>query len=155
MEEVLKRLVTIVERMEQDLALLKKHITQLLKEQQATLTKTQQKVSKSVQSTQMPDEEKMRKLWEQLEVEYKQQGNSAIFEFVEKHTKPFLKAFTKANNLPVDLKGSKRKIAEQLIQLLAVNKVISRPNFTRPPKIAKKIEPLISTKEREDENTQT
>lgn len=133
MDRTLERIMTIVERMEQDLASLKEQITQLLNEQQS-IPSQKQKVSKSVQTTQTLSEEEMRRFWEQLESEYIQRGHTAILEFIEKHTKPFLKAFIRANNLPVDLKRSKKEIAEQLVQLLAVNKAISRPAFTRPPK---------------------
>ncbi|MEM2691405.1 MAG: hypothetical protein QXS01_04820, partial [Candidatus Bathyarchaeia archaeon] len=63
MKEVLSCLIDIVERMEQDLASLKEHITQLLNEQQPPLPK-RQKVSKSVQSPQMPEDE-MKELWKQ------------------------------------------------------------------------------------------
>lgn len=133
MDRTLKRIMTIVERMEQDLASLKEQITQLLNEQQPLIS-LKQKVSKSAQPPQTLSDEEMRRVWEQLESEYMQRGHTAILEFVEKHTKLFLNTFIKVNNLPVDLKRSKREIAEQLIQLLAVNKAISRPTFTRPPK---------------------
>lgn len=145
MKEVLRRLIDIVERMEQDLASLKEHITQLLNEQQPPLPK-RQKVSKSVQSPQMPEDE-MKELWKQLESEYIQRGRSAVSEFVEKHTKPFLKAFVRVNNLPVNLKLSKVEIAEQIIQILAVHKAISRPTFTRPPRVAMTTEQSTSDEE--------
>lgn len=146
MEDVLKSIVAIIERMERDLASLREQVTQLLNEQQPSPPK-KQKVSKSVQSTQqMPDDEEMKELWKQLESEYIQRGRSVVSEFVEKHTKPFLRAFVRANNLPVNLKLSKDAIAEQLIQLLAVHKAISRPTFTRPPKITT-TEQLVTSEE--------
>ncbi len=152
MKEVLKCLMDIAERMEQDLASLKGQITRLLNDQQPPLPK-RQKVRKSVQSSQRPEDE-MKELWKQLESEYLQRGHSAAFEFVKKHTKPFLRAFVKANNLPVDRKGSKDKVAEQLIQLLAVGKAISRPTFTRPPRISVASEQSASDEGR-IENPQT
>ncbi len=130
MRSVLSNLLRIVERMEQDLSSLKVQILRLLEEHQ---TSKPQK-PKAAKTQDIPSPDAMRGLWEQLQQYFKQRNREAIAEFVQHHTKDFLKNFAKVNNLPIDTKRSKKEIAEALIQLLKVGEVISSPVFTRPPK---------------------
>lgn len=132
-EATLKELLGIVERIERDLASLKEQITQLLNMPQPKKVGKQKAPQQATRS--LPSPEEMRKIWKQLQKEYEQRNYEAISEFVNNHTKSFLKAFAAANNLPVNPKGPKKEIEEQLIQLLKVGEAISRPpGFTRPPR---------------------
>jgi hypothetical protein len=126
----LAKLLKIVERLEQDLSSLKEQIVQLLEESPPKQA-GKQRTHKSIEN--LPPPEEMRSIWQQLREEYERGGQEAIHKFVEEHTKPFLKAFAHANNLPIDIKRSKKEIAKEMLELLRVEIAISRKAFTVSP----------------------
>jgi hypothetical protein len=129
-KERLAKVLEIVERLEQDLSSLREHIVQLLEERPPKQIR-KQKAHKSVEN--FPPPEEMRSVWRQLREEYEKGNQEAIHKFVEEHTKPFLRAFAHANNLPIDFKRSKKEIAKEILELLRVEIAISRKAFTISP----------------------
>ena len=130
MQERLMKVLKIVERLEQDLNSLKEYIAQLLDEQPP---KQGRKLGANKSMENLPSSEEMKSMWEQLRKEYEQGNREAIRKFVDEHTKPFLKAFADANNLPINFKRSKKEIAEEMLELLKVEIAISSKAFTVSP----------------------
>jgi len=90
------------------------------------------KVSKGTGSVKIDqaeiDNEKLLKEWQRLRKEVVE-GKSAsdiARSFVNSHTKQFLRSFIRANSLSIDPKIPKDRIAEQLAQMLKVNKAVMK-----------------------------
>lgn len=76
-------------------------------------------------------EEQLRQLYDKLRLDFRKQGYEAVAKFVEEHKKRFLKQFFEANNLPINVKISKKEIVSELIQQLKVGDVISKSVFSQ------------------------
>ncbi|MCS7225330.1 MAG: hypothetical protein NZ959_12385 [Armatimonadetes bacterium] len=135
MKPSVKHLLNIVSRLEADLLALKNAITDLLrKEQQARAQSRPPR--KKVPSTSLPDEQELKRQWKDLQTAYSTDRHQAVTEFVRSRTKSFLKEWAKANALPLDIQRTKKDIAQQIIQHLAVRKAIAAPTFTQPLKMS-------------------
>jgi len=75
----------------------------------------------------LPSDEKLQSEYEKLYEKFTEANIKYIEDFVKDKSKAYLKAFCKANNLPVDTtKLSKEAIVNQIIQWLSQRKLISK-----------------------------
>ncbi|MBP9043307.1 MAG: hypothetical protein KBG49_07445 [Spirochaetes bacterium] len=110
-----------VEQIEKLLSDIKVNLELLDKERPPELEKPADKLEK------LPSEEELKQQYEKLyEVIIKGNPN-AIEEFIKSKTKRYLKAFCKANNLPIDTtKVSKEEIIKEVTQWMAQRKAITK-----------------------------
>jgi len=120
----MKRVDTIkqkVERIEGLLAEIKKELEILSKEEQ-----TKQRRQRRTEET-LPSDEELRSEHDRLYQEFIATNSKAIKEFIKGKSKDYLRAFCKANNLPVDTtKASKDRIVDIVMQWMAQRKVITQ-----------------------------
>ncbi len=75
----------------------------------------------------LPSEKELRTEYETLYKEFTGKGSKAIEEFIKAKSKIYLKAFCKANNLPVDTtKVSKDGIIKEIMQWFAQRQAITK-----------------------------
>ncbi|HIE30160.1 TPA: hypothetical protein EYP66_23080 [Candidatus Poribacteria bacterium] len=110
-----------IEQIEKLLSEVKADLETLDKKRVSELKKSAEKIEK------LPSEEKLRLEYENL-YQMSIGGNAnAIEEFIKSKTKTYLKAFCKANNLPIDTtKVSKDGIIKEVTQWMAQRKAITK-----------------------------
>lgn len=120
----MNRIATIhrkIEQVESILAEIKIDLESLSKEQEGKPAK-QQRTTETV-----PTNEELRAEYEQLYQEFIASNSRTVENFVKSKSKAYLKAFCKANNLPIDTtKASKDKIADVIVQWMAQRKAITQ-----------------------------
>lgn len=110
-----------IEQVEELLAQIKGELEALSKERESTTTKSQ-----TAEETLPPDND-LRSEYDRLYREFLSSNPRAVEEFINGKSKAYLKAFCKANNLPVDVtKASKAKIVETVLQWMAQRKAITQ-----------------------------
>jgi len=79
-----------------------------------------------------PTKEESQIEFERLYKEYLAGNSASVSRFVDQHTKDYLKAFCKANSLPVDIKNTpKQQLGDLILQWLAQRKAITGSRFVR------------------------
>lgn len=75
----------------------------------------------------LPSEEELQTEYEKLYEEFAAKNFRSIKEFINRKSKIYLKAFCKANKLPIDAaKVSKERIIEEVMQWIAQRKAITK-----------------------------
>lgn len=75
----------------------------------------------------LPSNEQLRSDYENLYTKFVESNSKAIEDFIKNKSKNYLKAFCKANNLPVDTsKVSKDSIVREVFQWMAQRKAITK-----------------------------
>ncbi|MGC8903485.1 MAG: hypothetical protein ACP5KD_09150 [Fervidobacterium sp.] len=111
---------TKIEQIESLLAAIKGELDTLSKEDKGKPKKARTEES-------LPLEEELRGEYEKLYEQFIVGNSKAIEEFIKGKSKSYLKAFCKANSLPVDItKVSKDGIVNEVMQWLAQRKVITK-----------------------------
>lgn len=78
-------------------------------------------------SATLPSEEELRREYEQLYEEFVVKNFKSIREFINRKNKTYLKAFCRANKLPIDAgKVSKGRIGEEVMRWIAQRKAIMK-----------------------------
>ncbi len=109
-----------IERIETLLAEIKVALETLSKEGESQLKKVHKEES-------LPSEKELRAEYERLYEEFIGKNSKAIEEFIKGKDKIYLKAFCKANNLPVDTtKVSKDGIMKEVMQWFAQRQAITK-----------------------------
>jgi len=110
-----------IEKIEELLSKIKADLKTLDKKRALELKKTTKKTEK------VPSEEELRQEYENLYEESIIGNINAIEEFIKSKTKTYLKAFCKANNLPIDTtKVSKEGIIKEVTKWIAQRKAITK-----------------------------
>lgn len=110
-----------IEQVEQLLAEIKEELEALTREVNFRQTKTQQPEEV------LPPDEELRLEYDRLYQDFISLNSVAVEEFIKSKSKTYLKAFCKANNLPVDTtKASKAKIVDVVLQWMAQRKAITQ-----------------------------
>ncbi|MFN7064888.1 MAG: hypothetical protein ACK4OF_01875 [Aquificaceae bacterium] len=85
------------------------------------------KVNKSKKEALLSPDKELQAEHERLYKKFKTKNTKAIEEFVKEKNKDYLKAFCKANNLPIDVKKvSKDDIAKEIIKWFAQRQAITK-----------------------------
>ncbi|MCS6965795.1 MAG: hypothetical protein NZ473_03400 [Candidatus Kapabacteria bacterium] len=120
----MNRLKTIRKKIEQVEALLaeiKGEVEALSKENESRQTKARQPEEV------LPSDEELRSEYDRLYQDFISSNSGAVEEFVKSKSKNYLKAFCRANNLPVDItKVSKAGIVDVVLQWMAQRKAITQ-----------------------------
>jgi len=110
-----------VERIENLLAEIKRELETLSKEED--IKRVKQRRTKET----LPSDEELRSEYDRLYQEFIASNSKAVEEFIKGKSKAYLKAFCKANNLPVDTtKVSKDGIVDIVLQWMAQRKAITQ-----------------------------
>lgn len=110
-----------IEQIEKLLSKVRADLETLSKEKASELKKPAEKIEK------LPSEEELQQEYEKLYEEIIRGNPNAIEEFIKSKTKTYLKAFCKANNLPIDTtKVSKDEIVKEVTQWMAQRKAITK-----------------------------
>lgn len=81
----------------------------------------------SKQETAIPSNEELRREYQKLYDLYNQGNITQLKEIIERKTVKYLKAFCKANSLPIDAsKFPKNKIIEEILQWMAQKRAITK-----------------------------
>lgn len=79
------------------------------------------------QGVTLPSDEELRSEYDRLYQEFISSNSRVVEEFIKSKSKEYLKAFCKANNLPVDVtKVSKNGILDVVLQWMAQRKVLTK-----------------------------
>lgn len=117
-------ITTIIKKIEQAesiLAEVKADLESMRKQQESEPPK-QRQITEVI-----PTDEELRSEYEQLYQEFTASNSRTVEDFVKSKSKAYLKAFCRANNLPIDTtKASKDKIADVIIQWMAQRKAITQ-----------------------------
>lgn len=120
----MNRLETIkkkIEEVEELLAEIKGEVEALSKENESRQTKARQPEEV------LPSDEELRSEYDRLYQDFVAWNSGAVEEFIKSKSKAYLKAFCRANNLPVDTtKLSKAGIVDVVLQWMAQRKAISQ-----------------------------
>ncbi|HXF68874.1 MAG TPA: hypothetical protein VNK89_03630 [Thermoflexus sp.] len=116
--EIIKRKI---EQVEELLAEIKREVEALSKENESRQTKTRQPEEV------LPSDEELRSEYDRLYQDFISSGSGAVEEFIKSKSKTYLKAFCRANNLPVDTtKVSKARIVDVVLQWMAQRKALTQ-----------------------------
>lgn len=116
----INRIKAKIEQIECLLAVIKGELEALSKEGQA-------KPKKICAEEPLPSEDELRDEYEKLYEQFIAKNANAVVEFIKGKSKIYLKAFCKANNLPVDTtKVSKEGIVNEVVQWLVQRKAITK-----------------------------
>lgn len=108
-------------QVEELLAEIKGEIEVLSKENESRQTKVQQP------EEDLPSDKELCSEYDRLYQQFISSNPGAVEEFIKGKNKTYLKAFCKANNLPVDItKVSKAKIVDVVLQWMAQRKAITQ-----------------------------
>lgn len=120
----MSRLETIkkkIEQVEKLLTDIKGAVEALSKENESRKTKAGQPAEV------LPSDEELRLEYDRLYQDFISSNSGVVEEFVKSKSKTYLKAFCRANNLPVDItKASKAKIVNVVLQWMAQRKAITQ-----------------------------
>jgi hypothetical protein len=106
---------------------IEKLLTEVKIELEVMSKETKPHQQKSTKNEPLPSMEDLRSEHEKLYEEFLARNFKAIEEFIKGKSKYYLKAFCKANNLPLDTtKVSKDGIAKEIIQWMAQRKAITK-----------------------------
>lgn len=110
-----------IEQIEELLAEIKGELKDLSQENKSRQTKAQQ--TEEV----LPSDEELRSEYDRLYQDFVSLNSGTVEDFIMSKSKAYLKAFCRANNLPVDTtKASKARIMEVVLQWMAQRKAITR-----------------------------
>jgi len=129
MNDNIKKLEVILNdviKIKEKVLLLEKKIKEEIEDFYKTKEKTIDKNSKIKKQKRQYDERELTKEWDILKQKIKQTDNpkSLIDNFVKNKTKDYLAAFIRKNNLTIDPRLSKDKIAKELLQLIKISEII-------------------------------
>jgi len=120
----MNRLETIkkkIEQVEELLIEIKGEVEALSKENESRQTKSRQP------EEDLPSDDELRSEYDRLYQDFISSNSGAVEEFIKSKSKTYLKAFCRANNLPVDItKVSKAKIVDVVLQWMAQRKAITQ-----------------------------
>jgi hypothetical protein len=120
----MNRLETIkkkIEQVEELLVEIKGEVEALSRESESRQTKTRQPEEV------LPSDEELRSEYDRLYQDFISSNSGAVEEFIKSKSKTYLKAFCRANNLPVDItKVSKARIVDVVLQWMAQRKAITQ-----------------------------
>lgn len=110
-----------IEQIEELLAEIKGEVESLSQEHTPRQTKAQQTVEV------LPSDEELRSEYDRLYQDFVSLHSGTVEDFIKSKSKDYLKAFCRANNLPVDTtKVSKARIVEVVLQWMAQRKAITQ-----------------------------
>jgi len=120
----MNRLETIkkkIEQIEELLIEIKGEVEALSKENESIQTKSRQP------EEDLPSDDELRLEYDRLYQDFISSNSGVVEEFIKSKSKTYLKAFCRANNLPVDItKVSKAKIVDVVLQWMAQRKAITQ-----------------------------
>lgn len=117
----LEKIKNKIEQIEELLDEIKGEVEALSKENESRQTKARQPQEV------LPSDEELRSEYDRLYQDFGSSNSGAVEEFIKSKSKTYLKAFCRANNLPVDVtKVSKAGIADIVLQWMAQRKVITQ-----------------------------
>ncbi len=120
----MNRLETIkkkIEQVEELLVEIKGEVEALSRESESQQTKTRQPEEV------LPSDEELRSEYDRLYQDFISSNSGVVEEFIKSKSKTYLKAFCRANNLPVDItKVSKARIVDVVLQWMAQRKAITQ-----------------------------
>lgn len=110
-----------IEQVEELLAEIKGEVEALSKENESRQTKRRQPEEV------LPSDEELRLEYDRLYQDFISSNSAVVEEFIKSKSKTYLKAFCRANNLPVDItKVSKAGIVDIVLQWMAQRKAITQ-----------------------------
>jgi len=110
-----------IEQVEELLIEIKVEVEALSRESESRQTKTRQPEEV------LPSDEELRSEYDRLYQDFISSKSGAVEEFIKSRSKTYLKAFCRANNLPVDItKVSKARIVDVVLQWMAQRKAITQ-----------------------------
>lgn len=110
-----------IEQVEELLAEIKGEVEALSKENESRQTKTRQPEEV------LPSDEELRLEYDRLYQDFISSNSAVVEEFIKSKSKTYLKAFCRANTLPVDItKVSKAGIVDIVLQWMAQRKAITQ-----------------------------
>jgi|GEM_PF-1750545 actin-related protein len=110
-----------IEHIEELLAEIKREVEAITKESKSRHTKTAES-GKAV-----PSDEELRSEYDRLYQDFISSNSGVVEDFIKSKSKSYLKAFCRANNLPVDIKKvSKAGIVDVVFQWMAQRKAITQ-----------------------------
>ncbi len=116
-----------IERIKTKIESIEKLLTELKIELEVMGREKKPQAKKAAKDESLPSDEDLRSEYEKLYDEFIVRNSNAIEEFIKGKTKNYLKAFCKANNLPVDTtKVSKNGIVKEVMQWMAQRKAITK-----------------------------
>lgn len=120
----MNRLETIkkkIEQVEELLIEIKGELEALSKENESRQTKSRQ-----IEEN-LPSDDELRSEYDRLYQGFISSNSGVVEEFIKSKSKTYLKAFCRANNLPVDItKVSKARIVDVVLQWMAQRKAITQ-----------------------------
>lgn len=110
-----------IEQIEELLAEIKGEVEALSQENKSRQTKARQTAEV------LPSDEELRSEYDRLYQDFVSLNSGTVEDFIKSKSKAYLKAFCRANNLPVDTtKVSKARIVEVVLQWMAQRKAITQ-----------------------------
>jgi curved DNA-binding protein CbpA len=110
-----------IEQIEELLAEIKGEVDALSQENESRQTKPRQTAEV------LPSDEELRSEYDRLYQDFVSSNSGAVEGFIKSKSKTYLKAFCRANNLPVDItKVSKARIVDVVLQWMAQRKAITQ-----------------------------
>lgn len=117
LDAIKKKIVQVEELLVQ----IKGEVEALSKEKESRQTKAQKP------EEYLPSDEELRSEYDRLYQQFISSNPETVEEFIKGKSKTYLKAFCRANNLPVDItKVSKAKIVDIVLQWMAQRKAITQ-----------------------------